>query len=121
MTPRHEDSTTQTRSTERIDSVEYVDSNNRDLERVGGGGVDLDSASSRNPGVSDTEPGRGLGTSIGSRNPGVSDTEPGRGQGTSIECGAGKELVEPALSDVHCSSSSSSSSPVRPENESAAL
>ena len=101
-TPQHKDSTTRTKSTERIDSVEYVDNNARELGRVGGGGVDLDSASSRNPGVSDTEPGRGFGASIdsrnpgletpglgfgasvGSRNPGVSDTEPGRGMGTSI-------------------------------------
>ena len=70
MTPQREDSTEQISSIECIDSVEYVDINNRDLERVGGGGVDLDMASSRNPGVSDTEPGRAAVDSIGSRNPG---------------------------------------------------
>ena len=87
-----------------MDRVEYVDINNRDLERVGGGGVDLDMASSRNPGVSDTEPGRATGGSIGGRSPGGQDTEPVRardGSGPSTEAAAVQQQGMTELSAVN--------------------
>ena len=76
MTPQHGDSTERKSSTECIDRVEYVDIHNRDLERVDGGGVDLDmpvripNLYSRNPGDQDPEPGRATDGSIVRRNPG---------------------------------------------------